>query len=234
MVVVPVLGRPANAPRVLASLRASQAQARLLFVCSSYDHSELRACQRTGADLLVVDFPHGRGDWARKINAALLETSEPWLLLGADDLKFHPRWDTEALRAAEQSGCGVIGTNDLGNPYVQRGNLATHALVSRRYAMEEGTIDEQGKILHEGYWHNWVDAELTETARSRNQFAFARRSIVEHLHPHWGKAQMDATYELGLNQRRFETDRKLLIQRRKLWIAGFRRNERKRPIRRRA
>ena len=226
VVIAPVLGRPQNARRLSESLRKSGATARLVFVCSPGDDEQIAASQKV-ADTLIVDWQPGPADWSRKINWALTQTTEEWVLLGADDLRFDFAWEEQALRTAEQMGCSVIGTNDLGNAFVMRGQLATHALVRRDYAVEHGTIDEPGKILHEGYYHNFVDVELTETARARGQFAFARKSIVEHLHPAWGKSVMDTTYEKALDKRHFEKDRRLLLRRRRLWTSELRRIERR-------
>lgn len=217
VVLVPVLNRPGNAQKLVDSLAASEADAEIVFLCTVNDTDEIAACQATGARTEIVPWRPTRGDWAKKINWGHKHTDEPYLLLGADDLHFHPRWDEYALRAARTTGAGVVGTNDLGNRWVMKGQLATHALVDRVYADESGTIDEPGKILHEGYFHNWVDAELTETAVARGKFAFARQSHVEHLHPSWGKAEIDATYTRGLDQSQFERDRNLLHKRRPLW-----------------
>ncbi len=52
---------------------------------------------------------------------------------------------------------------------------------------------------------------------ARGEFAFARRSHVEHMHPSWKKAEMDSTYERALDSVRFRADRELLNQRRSLW-----------------
>ena len=215
VVVAPVLNRPHNAQRVVDSFIASKADARFLFVCSPGDTRQIKASQATSAEVLVVDFDCGRGDWARKINTAFTQTDEEFLLLAADDLRFHQGWDREALRVAEQHEAGVIGTNDLGNPTVMRGQHSTHSLVRRAYIEEQGTIDEPGKVLCERYWHNWCDNELVETAEARNRWAFARRSHVEHLHPHWGHGELDTTYRQGL--RHFTEDRMLLQRRRVLW-----------------
>lgn len=221
-VIVPVLGRPANAERVAASLAAATpADAyRLVFVCTPGDDAEISAARATEGDVVVAPFELGPGDWARKINLGYRSTEEEFVFLGADDLRFWDGWLERALEVAGADAADVIGTNDRGNPQVQRGQLATHALVRRSYADERGTIDEPGKILHEGYFHNWVDAELTETAVSRGRFAFARRSVVEHLHPNWRKAEMDDTYRRALDQRLFEADRRLLAQRRRLIRRG--------------
>ena len=227
-VIVPVLGRPHNAAKVAHSLERSGATERgatLYFICSAGDTRQIAACLDTGC-ITLVRIGSPRGEWSAKINWALRQTTEDWLLLGADDLFFHDGWDSEALRVAAETGAGVVGTNDLGNPYVKRGDLATHALVARWYAEQHGTIDQPGQILHEGYYHNWVDAELTETAKARGLFAFAKHSVVEHNHPHWGKAEMDDTYRKALDQRHFEADRRLLQRRRRLWLGELRRRNR--------
>lgn len=60
-----------------------------------------------------------------------------------------------------------------------------------------GTVDERGRAVHGGYSHWFVDDELVWTAKHRNAWAFCREAVIEHLHPYWGTAPMDATYQLG-------------------------------------
>lgn len=115
----------------------------------------------------------------------------------------------------EDTTVGVVGTNDLGNPRVIAGKTATHSLVTRAYVGEHGTVDEPGKVLHEGYQHNFCDTEFVETAKRRGAWAFAGDSVVEHLHPHWSKGDDDETYRRG--QAGFEVDRRLHARRRRLW-----------------
>lgn len=213
-IIVPVLRRPQNAQPLVDSLDESGANAHLLFVCSPSDDEGFAAAESTECDVIVSGFDVGPGDWARKINLAFCRTDAPYLLLSADDLRFHPGWDTAALELAEQ-GYGVIGTNDLGNGEVMRGNHSTHPLVSRHYIDACGTIDECGKVVHEGYTHNFVDVELVETAKARGAWAFAEGSHVEHRHHLWGKGEDDATYRLG--REHYAEDQRLLASRRKLW-----------------
>jgi glycosyltransferase involved in cell wall biosynthesis len=214
-ILIPVLSRPPNAQRVIDSIsNGTTVEHTVLFLCTPDDDAEIVACEHTGADVHVVEWPAGPGDWARKINVGLDLTEDPYLLLGADDLRFHPGWDEAVLHVAETSGCGVIGTNDLGNATVMRGLHSTHPLVRRTYAEEQGTIDEPGKILHEGYHHQWVDNELVTTAQMRGEWAFARHSHVEHLHPFWHKSEMDATYRKALSTSR--EDHRLFHQRKRL------------------
>ncbi len=229
-VLIPVLGRPRSAKRVIQSLTDSKADATPYFICSPGDTAQIRACKATGATTWTMPNAPNHGQWAAKINYGIRKTTEDWVLLGADDLGFHKNWDKQALRVHAATGALVIGTNDQGNPAVIAGRLATHALVHRTYITDHGVIDGQGTLVHEGYWHNCVDLELTETAKARKQFAFAKYSIVEHLHPAFHKAEIDATYVKGMDKDHFRQDLRLLGRRRKMWMAILRRAERERRI----
>jgi glycosyltransferase involved in cell wall biosynthesis len=221
-ILVPVLNRPQNAMSLVESIRAhTLVPHQILFLCSPGDNEQALACVETGADADIVGFENGPGDWAKKINHGFNISYSEFCLLGADDLRFHPGWDTEALRIADETGAGVIGTNDLGNATVMRGMHSTHPLVRRAYVDEQGTIDEPGKCLHEGYAHQWVDNELIVTAQMRKQWAFAALSHVEHMHPYWKKGKMDATYEKALSTSK--EDNALFRSRQHLWSrAAFR------------
>ena len=215
-VLVPCLGRPESIPRLKQSLRDSEAEASLFFIISTRDHLVLDACIRSGERFYVVDWRPVRGDYALKMNLAFRKTENPWMLLGAQDIHFHKGWDVAALECAERSGKRVIGTNDLGNPESRRtGRFSTHPLVHRSYVEEHGTIDQPGLMVSEAYDHNWCDRELAETAALRNEWQYCKQSIVEHLHPHWGKGEEDATYKKGL--RNFGADRMIYQRRSRLW-----------------
>ncbi len=213
VIIVPVLGRPQNAQPLVDSIRAATTvERRIVFVCQPHDAEQVEACIATGAEISTN--PLVGDKWSAKINSVYRSSSEPFLLLAADDLRFHAGWDTAALELAEQ-GYGVVGTNDLGNGEVMRGLHSTHPLVSRHYIDCCGTIDECGKVVTEKYQHNFVDVELVETAKARGAWAFAADSHVEHLHPLWRKGVDDATYRIG--REHYAEDQRLLASRRKLW-----------------
>lgn len=222
VVLVPVLARPWRVAPLVRSLRSSlvNAQARAVFVVCQSDREERDAIERAGAESIVVPWERMPGDYARKINRGVALTEEPWIFLGADDLRFESGWLDLALGCAAQYRARVVGTNDRGNPAVRTGRHSTHTLVARSYIEELGTIDKPGIALHEGYDHQFVDNEFIETAQHRAEFAFSRQAIVEHLHPHWGKAPDDRTYALALAQ--MEADRDLFRSRRRRWRGGRR------------
>ena len=218
LIIIPVLRRPHRAAPVVESIRKAtpEGAARVLFVGTTGDAAEHEACKATGADLMVLPGEHQPGDYARKINAAYQASAEPLLFLGADDIDFRPGWLAAAERVMTETGAGVVGTNDLGNPRVMRGDHATHCVVSRVYADEFGTVDEPGKIMHEGYVHEFADDEMVGTAKKRRRWAFAADSIVEHLHPSWNKAPTDALYDAQAD--RMRQSRALYLSRMGMWL----------------
>lgn len=212
-IIVPVLRRPHRAAPLVASIvRHTPAPFTVLFVCTANDHAEQDAVTATGCEWVNAG-PWQPGDYMRKVNLGITLTTEPLVFLAADDLRFRNRW-LEHAAAELTDEHHVVGTNDLGNRRVVRGEHSTHSLLTRAYA-ERGTIDEPAKVLHEGYHHNFCDDEFVATARHRGAFTVAKRSVVEHLHPHWRKADDDDTYRLG--QRYFARDRRLFESRRHLW-----------------
>lgn len=217
LIVVPVLNRPHRIVPLLESIEASTPeQHRTLFITSEGQPEEVEALDAAGAEHIELPQCHGQGDYAKKVNFAYRMSDEPLIFLGADDLHFHPGWLPAAL-AKLTDGIGVVGTNDLGSPRVVRGNHATHSLVTRTYADQFGTADQPGEILHEGYWHEYVDDEFVRTAKARKAWAFAPDSHVEHLHPSWNKAPMDASY--AMQRERMKQGSRLFRERRALWMS---------------
>lgn len=215
-IIIPVLGRPHQVRRVIADVAAGcvGVRYRLLFVASPDDDDELAELEAAGADYVCTKTRIWRGDYPAKINLGLAVTDAPWIFTGADDLHFHPGWWAAAM-AHDDMIVGVIGTNDLGNARVLAGKHATHSLVRRSYCYDFGTVTETGVVYHPGYWHEFCDDELAQTAQARGMWAFARDSIVEHLHPHWGKGETDELYE-G-NEIRLTQGRLVYNKRRTRW-----------------
>lgn len=214
-IIVPVLARPHRVAPLVASIEAATpGPHRTLFVASPDDDDELAAIAEAGVEVLVMPHPRAPGDWAAKVNAGYRATTEPLILLAADDLRFHPGWH-EAVDAHARLGFGVIGTQDLGSPRVLAGTHSTHPVIARWYADRYGVIDRSGQVACEHYGHNWVDDELVETAKYRGMWSFAGNALIEHLHPSWGKAPTDDVYQLGRST--WDQDKATYRTRRVLW-----------------
>ena len=213
-VLVPVLSRPHRVRSLVESFRAatSPADAAIYFVAQHSDAEEVAAIRAAGLEpVLVSDEDRS---WARKINRAFERTRETWMLLAADDLRFHAGW-VDSVRRLLSVHEGVIGTNDLGNPSTMQGVSSTHPLVRRKYAEVCGTIDERNRVLHEGYDHNFADSELVNTAKRRGLYVHSFGCRIEHLHPAWGKGDWDAVYARG--QQTYHQDGELFSSRGRLY-----------------
>ena len=222
LVGVPVLARPQNAAPLVDNLIETTPSAALVFLYSPGDSAEEDACEAllsSNVHVVPMIFPAGPGDFAKKHNFGFLyayDSDYDFYFVGADDLTFHPGWYEACLDAHAKTGACVIGTRDLGNQRTMNGWHSTHFLVHRDY-LECGTIDEAGILLHEGYDHQFCDDECIQTARWRRTYA-ASQAVVEHRHPHWGKAAMDATYEKAL--RATHADQALYESRRHMFGRG--------------
>ena len=191
-ILVPVLDRPHRIEPLLESIaEATDVPYRVLFGCS--DQPTVDELDRLGATY-IRDDGGSEGTYPKRINRLFKETNEPYIFLGADDLKFHPDWFRSAARVIDQmpNGSGVVAVSDLHNA------AGVHFLMSRKYLTDfGGCIDAPENILCEEYAHSYVDDEFRSTARSRDRFDYAKHSIVEHLHVGNGKAPNDSTYILG-------------------------------------
>lgn len=199
-VIVPVLHRPQNVKPFLESLRASTGLARAWFVCEEGDEVEADEVRRFGGDVLFCS-----GSFATKANFAFDRLSAcsdaAWVFLAGDDVRFRPGWLDQLFEVARRYGAKVVGSNDLANPRVMRGEHATHMMVERAYVDEQGASwDGPGVLCHEGYHHWFVDDELVTVAKQRGVFQVALGSEVEHVHPMTGKAENDAIYDLGASR----------------------------------
>lgn len=222
LIVVPVLARPWRIRPVLESIKKATLNPKVLLVASSHDTQVHLACAEASqiiADMAWLHIPYQEcGDYARKIQYGYLISNDPFLFCAADDLEFHPGWLEAAMEPMADPNIGVVGTQDLGNGRVLHGEHSTHSLVRRSYVDRFGLIDQPGVVMNPDYPHEHSDDELVETAKFRKAWAFAPGSIVEHLHPAWGKAEWDPLY--SNNSERIKIGSALFHQRRHLWGGG--------------
>lgn len=207
-VIVPVMRRPQNAEPFMRSLRASTGLATAYAIYDEDDLDTRDAWKNAGAEVVQSSGT----SFAVKVNDGYRATTEPNLFVVGDDVHFRPGWYDHAAYTMGVSGCRVVGVNDLGNPRVMRGEHATHMLIARDYIDDHGASwDGPGVVCHEGYSHWFVDDEIVAAAKSRGTFLVSLGAKVEHLHPLFGKGQMDDVYERGT--RRKEQDQKVFVAR---------------------
>lgn len=220
-IVTPTLWRSERLASYVANVHdTTRADHQVTFVVESHDTdtlnavAELRATDPTVRVLINTRTASCLGAF----NTAATQVTAPWWFGSGDDVRFTAGWDVPLLALAEH-GYKVIGTNDLHNGLVIRGRTATHMLINTAYILEEGgTLDlGPGVACCEDYHHGFFDTELVEVAKHRGVWVPCLDSVVEHLHPAFGLATRDRTYEHGFAADGSEPwDRALWAQRRQL------------------
>lgn len=214
-IVIPTYGRPDRLRAVVDDARnAAAVPTRVLLVVEQHDDESIAAAHDALPDRVIVN--DRRSCYAGAINAAMPHIRSTYWFAGADDLHFHPGWDHAALTRADDQFM-VIGTNDLGNPYVLAGTHATHFLVDHRYILRYGgTLDcGPGIAMFEGYHHQFTDTEFIGLAKARVRFAPCLDAVVEHNHYLFGKSPHDATYERAYAE--LGPDEALYNERKRSW-----------------
>jgi glycosyltransferase involved in cell wall biosynthesis len=197
-VVVPVLNRPKNVKPFIESFLATTPldKAEVIFVTSSSCQDEIDEIKKFSGPIRIEIASDDILSWAKRINYGISKTTQSWILCAADDVVFHQNW-FELAQDASQGFSGILGTNDLGHPATIGGWHSTHPIVARDYVMSQGTMDEPGKLCHEGYNHNYVDVEMIHTAMKRGCWKHLKDCIIEHNHPAWNKNSWDDVYQKG-------------------------------------
>lgn len=214
-IVVPTLGRAhklAAVARNIAAVTPAGAY-RLVFVVDPDDDDSRAALVGLAGEPVTVLLEAGR--YPHKINAGAAATSTPWINCAGDDAVWTPGWLEAALKV-QTPDVGVIGTRDL-TPSSEDGTHSTQPIVRRAYVTDPGAaFGEPGRVMHEGYHHNFCETELCQLAQHRGAYVFAEDSVIEHHHPDWGTAEEDATYQKGA-RRHWQRDAQLFADRQAAW-----------------
>lgn len=215
-VLVPTFRRADRLARVVDDIHAgTESEHRVVFAVEVDDEESIAAAEGLDAALVVNE---RRANYAGAIGTAYRSVEADFYFAGADDLHFHPAWDTAAL-AHMDGWVQVVGTNDLLNPYVAAGTHATHYLVAREYLDDIGGVVDggPGSFLFEGYDHSYTDTEFIGTAKMRAKFRPCFDSVVEHYNAWSPKGTVDATAERTM--RAIQADSELYDSRRDLWFS---------------
>jgi len=204
---VPTVDRPEKVERLLKSLEESTPREDYQVYVMTKNQDTLAVAKKYGATSVLDVNDDIR--CATRMNYLLKHTKEPFIFTGSDDIIFRKDWIYEAKQFIAK-GYKIISVNDRFNPN------GTNFLVERKYIEEHsGCLDVKGVLFYPGYQHNFCDTELIASAKKRNVFAYAVKSIVEHEHWLNHKRQLDHSDMWA--RARFEIDKKTFEERSKLW-----------------
>jgi GT2 family glycosyltransferase len=187
-IVIPSTGRPGQLRKSIEQLQTTlNGHDVEIITVIECDPDSVKAVEGLGVKVLSRD--EHKGPVYGWNEGAAIATGD-YLVMAADDLTWGKNWLDESFKALDSiGGSGVVGFNDLS----KGGDLGTHYLVSRDYA-----IDKWGGVLAvPHYKHYWLDVEATARAKQDRRYIWAENAVVEHRHHLWGKAKEDATYKRG-------------------------------------
>jgi glycosyltransferase involved in cell wall biosynthesis len=191
---------------------------RVIFVADQEDAETRQVldslCYPGGPWLQVVE----NGSYPHKINFAYWASAPGRALVAplADDVVFHDGWLDAALNALEDDSVQVVGTDDL-SPATASREHATMPILRRSYIEDPGAVwGERGTVFNEGYTHNFCETETWQLALHRGVTGWAADCVIEHLHPAWGKREVDETDRRG-NLKGWDEDEALFRSRQRQW-----------------
>ncbi len=184
LIITPTRGRPDAALRLAEACRLTcTAQADLILAVddddTSYDRLDL------GAAVVVRGPRQTCGQWTNQITAADGPDYRAVASLGDDHVPRTHGWDSLLLAAIDDmGGTGIAYPDDLG----QRENLPTAPVVSSDIPAALGWFFCPPMI------HYWCDNVLKDIGEGAGCLQYVPEAVVEHIHPGWGKTEMDVTY----------------------------------------
>lgn len=173
-ILVPSLDRPQFLRRLVANIHEATPEEHFIAFCVSDDESK-RILDELNEWYLDDSASEDRRYVTRMNKLVGFLDDAATVFFGSDDVVHHPGWLSRAL-AVMATGPSVVVVNDLHNM------AGTQAVVRRDY-LDRAVFDHPGLAFHPGYRHNFADNEMFFTASQRGEFAWAKDSIVEHLHP---------------------------------------------------
>jgi glycosyltransferase involved in cell wall biosynthesis len=212
-VLIPTFGRPDKLQQIADNLKETTSGEYELYWCvEPFDKDTIKAAKKTGAKVILnTDEPR----YSNALQAGYEATDEPIFIGGNDDFLFLKDWDKEPMRLMkENKSICVLGVHD-GNPNTR---FSTISLVRRSYIEEQsGVIDMPNRVVYP-YFHNYVDDELTNTAKKRGVWAYCATPCIHHQHHSFtwlGDFPHDKTY--AKNDANFAKDTETYYSRVHLW-----------------
>lgn len=205
-VLIPTVNRADRLPSLVENIhQATSVDHRVYLIIETDDRDTVKTAANLDATVVA-----GRHEgFATAANTGYLASSEPFIAVGNDDVRFHEGWDRNALARMSRT-VHIVGIND------SSGDCKCFQLIRRAYIKEHsGVYDRPNRLYHE-YQSQCPDTELAHYAQLRGVWADAEDAIIEHLHWRLGKASPDdPNYQKARATN--QADLELYNQRREQW-----------------
>ena len=192
---MPSRGRPLQLSRMIESaLQTSNAPESIEFIVyADSDDSSMKNFSQLNTRIIFGP----KMSISRMTNTCYKNATGDILMYAADDIVFRTdSWDTKIIEAVKSANSDylLVHGDDLGQ---KSKKIATHGFVSRKFA------DCLGYLLPPYFYADFCDTWLTSIANHSKSRIELKDLIIEHLHPSWGKANIDETYLARTREKRF-------------------------------
>jgi GT2 family glycosyltransferase len=193
-ILLPTFGRHTRLTTIKENIDATTWNPhKIYFIVEDSDPASVNEVMKRGLTGIILH----NGSYREAINQAYLQTKEPFLFLGSDDITFTNNWDRIMLKKMENPKVGVVGGVDDW-PISKTRKHGSHLLIRRSYIEKKsGVFDEKNVIYSSVYQHFMTDIETEQTAMKRGAYAQSD-AWIGHPHTCRGTAPNDATYDREL------------------------------------
>jgi len=184
IVIVPSRGRPAKARECYDAFMATALlpSTKMVFVVDTDDGT---FADYVGAKLPIVSYEHEGGGMGPPLNAAVKDLAPHHSIVGfvGDDHRFRTDgWDIEMTRCLDHKPGFAYG-NDLA-----RHDIPTQVFVSVPIVLALGWMSLPGAR------HLYLDNTWATLGSGADCLSYLPDVVIEHMHPIYGKAEMDEGY----------------------------------------
>lgn len=138
--------------------------------------------------LPMLAYDHEGGGMGPPLNAGAVDVAPKCDIVGfvGDDNRFRSSgWDTYITAALKSIGGGIAFGDDL----AQRQNLATQVFIS------SSVVQALGWMALPSAKHLYLDNTWMTLGEAMKRLVYVPSAVIEHMHPFFGKAEMDEGYE---------------------------------------
>lgn len=198
LVIVPSRGRPENIKRFNDALKQTNAVVDFKVGVDEDDptlDAYKKLAEKEGFDLVIGP----REKFAKTVNRIVMENLKYkyFFWAGDDHVPRTDKWDLAYRKKLKEMKVGVVYGNDL----YQGVHIATEL------AFTSNIPKTLGYAIPPGFIHLYVDNYFMELGKSIGKLEYMSDVVVEHLHPHAGKADHDQTYLEANSPENWSNDR---------------------------
>jgi len=211
---LPTYGRAGKLQQVADNIKEStNSEYKLYWGVEAHDRESILAAKDTKAEVIINT---GNPSYSDALQEIYENSDEEIFFWANDDFLFLKDWDVAPLKKLEENPqIMVLGVHD-GNPNTR---YSTISFIRRKYIEEQsGVVDMPNRVLYP-YKHNYVDDELTGTAKARGVWDLCEAPCIQHQHHSFkflGDFPHDDTY--AKNDKGLAEDSQTYNERTHLWL----------------